>query len=138
MERFFIKDLESFINSARTLVYNSFGAPKTDDTDMDVMLWSVKPEEEEEFNRILSYDEALLIAHQFLKKQQHKTTKEIRYVLDENIFMQIIESLNDRMVSNMLNKMASDGIIESGFDEESNDFVFWIKKNDETNNTETS
>jgi hypothetical protein len=39
------------------------------------------------------------------------------------------------MVSNLLNNLVNKGVIETGFDSDSNDFVFWIKDNDK-NKTE--
>jgi hypothetical protein len=37
------------------------------------------------------------------------------------------------MVSNILTKLVSDGIIESAFDTEKNDFIFWVKEQDDQN-----
>jgi hypothetical protein len=33
------------------------------------------------------------------------------------------------MISNMLNNLVNKGVLDSGFDDESNDFIFWIKDN---------
>jgi len=38
------------------------------------------------------------------------------------------------MVSNILQGLVQRGIVETAFDDESNDFVFWVKNNEE--NTE--
>jgi hypothetical protein len=49
--------------------------------------------------------------------------------------MEMIESFNSRMISNMLNHLVNRGLLETAYDADSNDFVFWIK--DETENRET-
>jgi hypothetical protein len=48
------------------------------------------------------------------------------------MFSDIIHKLNDRMVSNIINILTQKGLIETAFDNEANDFVFWI--NDEQKN----
>jgi hypothetical protein len=50
----------------------------------------------------------------------------------------MLESFNDRMVSNILNKLVNDGYLESAFDEKSNDFIFWVvDKNENKESPET-
>jgi hypothetical protein len=133
-KKYYINDLKEFIDGARAIVFNNFGAsPDSEDEGVDLLLSEVKPEEKDELDKILSQEESLIIAKQYLKTQKNKKTESIRYVLTEQIFSDILESLNSRMVSNMLNKLANDGMIESAFDEKLNDFVFWVKeKNNET------
>jgi hypothetical protein len=131
-EWFIIKDLDGFINSSRALVFNNFGSNK-DSTD-DLKL-EINKEDQDELNNILSFDESRIILMSLIKKQKNKKTNDIRYVVNDELFMTIVESLNDRMVSNLLNKLVNKGVIETGFDSDSNDFVFWIKDNDK-NKTE--
>jgi len=135
-EWFIIKDLDSFINSSRALVFNNFGSNK-DSTD-DLKL-EINKEDQDELNNILSFDESRIILMSLIKKQKNKKTNDIRYVVNDELFMTIVESLNDRMVSNLLNNLVNKGVIETGFDSDSNDFVFWIKDNDKnkTEKTET-
>jgi hypothetical protein len=136
-EWYVINDIPAFIDHARALVFNSFGSSLSGDKDFpefdDITL--VKPEDQNELDQILSMEESLIIADPILKKQTNKKTKKIRYMVNDAVFMQILESLNDRMISNMLNNLVNKGVLETGFDNESNDFVFWIKDNDK-NKTE--
>lgn len=132
-QNYYISDIKEFVNSTRAIVFNSFGSFHDDQTAVDILLSTVKPEEEEELDRILSYDESMTIVKQHIVPQKNKKTKAIRYLVDENIYMSILESLNNRMVSNMLNKMVNDGIVESAFDSNLNDFVFWIKDEEKNN-----
>jgi hypothetical protein len=86
-------------------------------------------------DQILTQQESLVIVKSLAKEQKHKITNESRYLIDEKIFSQIIEEMNGRLVSNMLSSLASKGMIESAYDEQINDFVFWIK-DDETPETD--
>jgi hypothetical protein len=137
---FIIKDFEGFIESTRALVFNSFGndKDKTDKEkpDKDDFIMSVSDKDKEELDKVLSYDESLVIIIGFLKKEKHKTSNRIRYLVNDSSFMDIIYSLNDRMTSNILNGLVNRGLVETAYDDESNDFVFWVKE-DENKNPET-
>lgn len=126
---FVIKDFEGFIESTRALVFNSFGSDTKEDNQQNLLM-SVSDKDREELDKILSYDESLNIVISFLKKEKHKTTKKIRYLVNDSSFMDIIYSLNDRMTSNILNGLVNKGLVETAYDSESNDFIFWIKDND--------
>lgn len=134
-EWYMIYDLENFIDYARTIVFNSFD-PNQDQTDKDI-LPILKEEDKEELDSILSQKESIVIAKNFAKKQKNKKTKDIRYLISENIFLDIISSLNERMVSNMINNLVNKNLLETAFDAEANDFIFWVKKNTDEQNKET-
>lgn len=135
-EWYIINDLEDFTNKARAIVYNNFGS-WNDGSDLDVIIDNVKDTEKEEFDKILSYQESLLIIKEYIKQEKHKRTKKIRYTLNDTIFADIIYKLNDRMVSNIMSGLVKKGLIETAFDSEQNDFVFWIKDQEETEKPET-
>lgn len=134
---FIVTNLDEFVNKARSIVFNNFG--KWTENPIDALLDDVMESEQEELNDILSLQESLVIVKTFLRKQHHKKTGETRYIINEKIFADIVYSLNDRMVSNILTNLVQKGLVESAFDNESNDFVFWIKddEKDENNNPET-
>jgi len=132
---YIIHDMDAFTNHVRVLVYNAFGSglseDKEDKEDPEIDdLISVKPEDKDELDKILSFEESLNIVSHIVKKQKNKKTNNIRYVVNDSIFLQVLESLNDRMVSNLLNNLVNKGVLETGFDNETNDFLFWIKDND--------
>lgn len=134
---FIISDLSEFTDKARAIVYNNFGVWQ-DKSDIDVMIDDVVESETEEFNKILSHQESLVIVKENIKKERNKTTKETRYVLNDNMFADIIYQLNDRMVSNIVNGLVQKGLVEMAFDENANDFVFWVKnENNEKEKPET-
>lgn len=134
-EWFVINDLEEFTNKARLIVFNNFGKWE-DESELDNMMENLSEEEKDDFDRLLSQDESLLIIKEVAKKQAHKKTKEMRYVISEQMFLDIIEQLNNRMVSNILQSLVSKGLIESSYDSSLNDFVFWVKDED-SNKPET-
>lgn len=130
-EWFIIKDLKEFVDSSRRLVFQSFGKnlTKEDQNTIDNMLDDINNmsiEDESEMNIVLSYDEALAIVQPFLKEQFNKKTKKNRFLTNEFIYLDIVNALNDRMVSNILNSLVNKGLVETAYDDKSNDFVFWV------------
>jgi hypothetical protein len=130
-EWYIIKDIIEFVDKTRTLIFNNFGSDKS--TDIDILLDEIKPEDQEEFDTVLSHDESLVIVKSLAKKQTNKKNQKIRYLISDSLYYEIIQSLNDRMIINILNSLVNKGMIETAFDNKSNDFVFWIKdsKNNE-------
>lgn len=136
---YIVDDLDQFVLATRKLLFNNFG--KSDDQEtsaIDDML-NISAEEQSEFDTILTQEESIIIAKNILKKQSNNKTQEIRYLVNDQMYLQMIENLNSRMISNTLNGLVNKGVLESGFDTEQNDFVFWIKdidKNQETPETD--
>jgi hypothetical protein len=129
---YIIHDLDKFVESTRLLVYNSFGEQnKKDPDELSFIIEDLTDEEKVEFDEVLLKEESLRIIQEYLKPQINKKTQEKRYLVSDIDFLKIVESLNERMVSNMLSGLVKKGILESGFDEESNDFIFWIKDEDD-------
>ena len=128
-----VPNLDNFIDNTRTLVFNSFGSKLNtidDESDtskeIDFLMNHIEEEDVDELNRVLSHAECSIIASSLIKKQINKKNKKIRYLINDTIFLEIISSFNDRMISNMLNGLVNKGLLETGFDSEVNDFVFWI------------
>jgi hypothetical protein len=132
---FIINDLEEFTDKTRSIVYNNFGQWSENLKD-PISIDDVVPDELEEFNKVLSHQESLLIVKQFVKKEKNKKTKKVRYILDDKIFTKIIDDLNKRMVSNILSGLVQRGLVESAFDEDANDFIFWTRDKHENQNKE--
>lgn len=128
-EWYVVGDLSEFIEHARRLVFKFFGeVNKNQSDDLVTILSSLSIDEEKELDSTLSFAECESIAKQFLKKKINKKTKIISYYINDKILMEMLESINSRLVSNILNKLVNDGLLESAFDEEANDFIFWIKE----------
>jgi hypothetical protein len=141
-EWFIINDIDSLTNSVRALVFNNFG--KSTDTEgqdeeddlVNNLLFEVDPKDQKELDSVLSYSESLIIVKQHIKKQIHKKTNKVRYIMNNDMFLTIIESLNDRMVSNLLNSLVNRGLVETAYDAEEDDFIFWVKDDDDKNKIE--
>lgn len=127
MNDYKIKDLDLFVEGTRLLVYSSFG--KKGDIEIEELcldMQDLNDEQKKEINEILTQKESLSISFEYIKKFKDY------YVLSEDKYIDYVEALNMRMVSNLLLSLASKGLLESAFDPVSNDFVFWAK-NDEEN-----
>lgn len=133
---YIIKDLEQFTDKTRAIVYNNFGIWQNK-TELDILIDDVKVQDKEEFDKVLSHQESLIIVKENIKKERNKKLNKVRYTINDTIFAEIIAKLNDRMVSNILNNLAQKGLVESAFDNETNDFVFWVKDKDEKEKPET-
>lgn len=130
-QNYIIDNLDEFTDSARRLVYNGFGKGAVEDPDeFTELVTKISPDEEQELNKILTHDEALIIVKSMAKEQKHKYEDKSRYLVDEKIFSEIIEAMNARLVSNILTNLANKGMIESAYDSDINDFVFWVKDNE--------
>lgn len=130
---FIVDDLEKFIESTRVLIFDNFGKDSQDQEEdkINILISDLSSEEISELNKILSQEECINIANQFLKKEKNKVTNQIRYIISTKKYLEMLESFNSRMVSNMLNHLVNKGVLDTAYDTECNDFVFWVKENDE-------
>lgn len=132
-----ITDIDLFIESTRVLVYGAFGETKKELSEINISVQNLEPDEQEEMNNCLSQNESMTIAKQYLKTVKSKKSNKTYYRISEKSYMSLIESLNSRMISNMLQKLSKDGVLESAFDSDLNDFVFWVK-DDESKDQNTN
>ena len=125
-----IVNLDKLINFSRKVVYANLGEEYTDVSDAGFLeLVENMPEEQvEEMNTILSLSEARAIFKPFVRQQRHKKTLNIKISILESDYETILKQLSERMISNIVRNLVNRGLVESAFDEEKNDFVFWVKK----------
>ena len=128
-EWYVISDLSDFTDRARAIVYNNFGSWQNE-PEVDITTDHVKKEEQADLDNMLSHQESLVIVKENIQRQMHKRTKKVRYILNDTIFSSIIHKLNDRLVSNIMTRLVQKGLVETAFDDEANDFVFWVKEQD--------
>jgi hypothetical protein len=110
-------------HASRIALANNFG--KEQSKDFDDLLQDVSVEDFDEFNKVLSQEESLVITKNICRKQIHRKTKNVRYIITDESFIEIVTNLNDRMISNLINNLVNKGLLETAFDERANDFVFW-------------
>lgn len=130
-EWFTINDIDEFTDKARTIVYNNFGMGSDDPSKIDQSIDTIASDERDELDNILSHAESISIIKNIVKTQINKKTKEIRYILSDKLFLKILDDLNARMVSNILTGLVKKGLVESAFDSETNDFIFWVKDDED-------
>lgn len=127
-EWYIIKDFDGFVYHSRILIYDSYGKTNTTESEIDELI-ELTAEETKELDSILTLQETIAIIKSLAKKQKNKKTNQIRFIINDDIYVNIIQSLGDRMTSNILHGLVNKGLVEMGFDEEKNDFVFWTKDN---------
>ncbi|NDB56169.1 hypothetical protein EB169_10115 [archaeon] len=132
MSKYDIYDLEMFVQKTRVLVYNSFGTSSKPIDEIDMDFENLNKDQQKEIDNCLSEKEALNIALEHVLQKRDRDGNIINLLSEEN-FMAIINDFSLRMTSNILNTLASKGLVDSAFDEETNDFVFWAKDLDDEN-----
>jgi regulator of PEP synthase PpsR (kinase-PPPase family) len=132
---FFINDFDDFVDHSRSLVFKFFGeANKIADDSMTSSISKMSKKEVTEMDETLTHDESAIIIKNHARKQINKKTKEVRYCLTDKLLQSIIEDMNNRMISNILNSLVNKGVLDSAYDSDQNDFIFWVKDDDETQN----
>lgn len=134
---FEVKDLSEFVNSTRKMVFHFFGKLNDEENPNSLLkeIWDMSEEELAELDSTLTYDECLVIAKNHLKTETKNY--EDSYYVSDTIFMTIVEDMNSRLVSNILNRLASKGMIETAFDDTINDFVFWCASDENKTDTDS-
>lgn len=130
-KQYIIHNIEEFTENSRRLVFSHFGEQSVEIESEDDLLSSLTDEEEKELDNVLSLSEAKTIVMSLARVQKHKTTHDKRYLINDKIFVEILEALNTRLVSNILVNLTQKGLIESAYDSTLDDFVFWVKNEDE-------
>lgn len=138
-EWYCVNDFDDFVNSARRLVFKFFGSVEDLEQDETPLssLADMSKEDLEELEDTLSFSESVLIVKNHAKQRINKKTKLIKYFINDKILAAIIDELNSRMVSNILNKLVNKGILDSAYDSEIDDFVFWVVEESDKEKPET-
>lgn len=130
-EWYVIKDLTAFVNYSRSLIFDTFATNKEESAKnpekYNNFIETLSLDELQELESVLSFEESSAIVKSMVKSQKNKKTKEVRYIITDKLFISILESLNDRMTSNILNNLVNKGLVETAYDSDANDFIFWVK-----------
>ena len=129
-----IHNIKEFTDFIRNIVYVSFldstEDEETYEIDISKSFETLTKAEKEEMEEVLNTKECSNIILENSRRLKNKKTKKIKYLINDQLLHKIIESINQRMVSNIIAKLVKKGVLESAFDEEKNDFVFWNKEKD--------
>ena len=113
------------------LVFQTFGQTNKESSDeLSMAMEDLTDEESTELDNVLTQEECMIIAKTYVKLQKNKKTKRPRFIISEESYMAMIEAFNSRMISNMLNHLVNKGILETAYDDKCNDFVFWVKQDE--------
>lgn len=125
-----IVNLKKIVNFSRRLIYHNFDEKNKELEDKDFLekISKIKNDDDPEMDDILPFNECENIFKEFLKKKINKKTKEVRMFIKESDYDEVLMQLNRRMVSNIIQNLVKKGYLETAFDSEINDFVFWKKE----------
>lgn len=126
-----VVNLDRLVEFSRQLIFYNFAIEDDDDETDDEFIAKVKnikKEDKEELDRLLPFQESKLIFKSSIKKQVNRKTKKVRYVIKESDYDEVLVELNSRMVSNIIRSLVKKGLVETAFDDDKNDFVFWVSK----------
>lgn len=125
-----IVNMERLVNFSRRLVFYNFDdkhADLDDDDFMDKISKIDTNTDDVEMDKLLPFDECETIFRPMLIIKIHKKTKKKSIFIEQEKYEDFLEQLNQRMVSNIVKGLVMKGVVESAFDNEKNDFVFWVK-----------
>jgi len=126
-----IENLDLLVDWSRKLVYCAFGA-KEDQQDIEIAMMeaeSIDENEEstEELNQVLPLNESIALIKSYLIRKKRKSNQEIVFFISDDNYHAFLEDLNRRLVSNLIGSLVKKGVLDSAFDDERNDFIFWVK-----------
>ena len=125
-----VSDIDKFVDQTRKIVFGCFGEQdEITDENMDGLISQLSETDIEELDKTLSHEECMVILHTHVEPKMTRRKKK-KYIITQENFNNIIEDFNSRLVSNLLQQLVAKGLIETSFDSEENDFVFWVKDNE--------
>ena len=127
-----IKDINKFVDETRKIVFGAFGEA-SEEMDIDDFIDQLSDTDIDELDKTLSHEECMAILHDKVTPRKNYNG-ELKYVISEEQFSEIIEDFNSRLVSNLLNELVSKGLLETGWSDEDQDFIFWLSEEGEKDN----
>lgn len=125
-----IVNLDKLVDFSRKVIFYNFDEENNDLSDKDFLkkIDTIENVDSKEMDRILSHDETKMILSNLMFKKRNKKTKKIHYFIKEEDYDQVLLQLNQRMVSNIVQGLVSKGVLETAFDDEKDEFVFWVRR----------
>ncbi len=130
-----VVNLKKLIDFSRRVVYYNFDDENEHLSDFDFMekldTLEYSAEENTEMDQVLPYSESEAIFAEYLTRRTSPGAKKNAWFIKDEDYNTILEALSSRMVSNIVRNLVNKGLVESAFDSEKNDFVFWVKGSDD-------
>jgi len=124
-----IVNIDKLVDFSRRVIFYNFDEDNDDLDDEDFMkkIEKIESKDSAEMNKVLPRDEVKAIFLDLIVKRRNKNTKQVAMFIKEEDYEEVLAQLNQRMVSNIVKGLVSRGLVESAFDSEKNDFVFWVR-----------
>jgi len=124
-----IVNIDKLVDFSRRVIFYNFDEDNDDLDDEDFMkkIEKIESKDSAEMNKVLPRDEVKAIFLDLIVKKRNKNTKKVALFIKEEDYEEVLAQLNQRMVSNIVKGLVSKGLVESAFDSEKNDFVFWVR-----------
>jgi len=124
-----IVNIDKLVDFSRRVIFYNFDEDNDDLDDEDFMkkIEKIESKDSAEMNKVLPRDEVKAIFLDLIVKRRNKNTKQVAMFIKEEDYEEVLAQLNQRMVSNIVKGLVSKGLVESAFDSEKNDFVFWVR-----------
>jgi len=124
-----IVNIDKLVDFSRRVIFYNFDEANDDLDDEDFMkkIEKIESKDSTEMDKVLPRDEVKAIFSDLVFKKRNKNTKKVALFIKEEDYEQVLAQLNQRMVSNIVKGLVSKGLVESAFDSEKNDFVFWVR-----------
>lgn len=125
-----VVDLDSLVDFTRKLIYHNFDEKNQHLSGEDFInqITKIDNGDDDDLENILPFNETKLIVKECLVKKRNKRTKEVGFFIKESTYQEILNKFHERMVSNIVRSLVDKGLLEMAFDEEKNDFVFWVSQ----------
>lgn len=140
-----VSDVSAFAEYIRNLVYVNFKEDELNEEQLKQEEWehtlteelkNLSQDEMEEMENVLDKNECASIIKEDCKKIRNKRTQEVKYIMNDTILYDMIDHVNQRMISNIISKLVKQGLLETAFDTEKNEFIFW-KAEDNNGDSQT-
>ena len=124
-----IVNIDKLVDFSRRVIFYNFDEANDDLDDEDFMkkIEKIESKDSTEMDKVLPRDEVKAIFSDLVFKKRNKNTKKVALFIKEEDYEEVLAQLNQRMVSNIVKGLVSRGLVESAFDSEKNDFVFWVR-----------
>jgi hypothetical protein len=124
-----IVNIDKLVDFSRRVIFYNFDEANDDLDDEDFMkkIEKIESKDSTEMDKVLPRDEVKAIFSDLVFKRKNKNTKKVALFIKEEDYEEVLAQLNQRMVSNIVKGLVSRGLVESAFDSEKNDFVFWVR-----------
>jgi molecular chaperone DnaK (HSP70) len=122
-----IIDLFGFTSSLREMIIEDFYSEE--EKFKKNKFGGLFKEQKEQIEKRLSLQEAENIVSSFVKTKKDNLGNQF-YTISKKSLAKALKDLNTRITSNILKDLVSKGVIDTAYDNEKNDFIFWIKDQD--------